>query len=890
MEKTQVNLMKHFLSSASIFLLLMLASTTLAQPGGGPGGHPMGPPPGGFNGQRPSASEREQMRKRFDAMRAQEKSQEVKQKKTVREGDVFKVVGTLVDSASNEPIPYVNLAVLDAKDSSMVKGGITDLNGYFELTTIPQGDMLLRVSAIGYKNILHPFTVSNNTALGTIKLAPGATTLKEVKITATRPLYAMEGEKMVYNVAEDPTIQTGTTSDALQNAPGVEVDVEGNITLRGVSSVEIWVNDKPSKLTEENLKTYLETLPANALDRIETITNPSAKYATSAEAVINIITSAYIKSNHFISFGVNGATQPNVSPWVSYTWANEKLSVNLYASGRYNYSHSDGWSNTTYRKDRNATPDGSYDTTATEYYSTESTSRRYSGNIFANISYAIDSMTDIECMGSFNLSGNPSLSTLQRSRTDYFPTLSKYSYVDTNDNHGTGSFGMFGVDYTHKFDDKGHNIRASIHEHYNHGESENDFIRLYSINEDGRGTDYDKAYCDNNTTNNINADIRYNRPYSENGEFSFGLGYDLEQIWRNYKVYDDYTTSPVADLLRSYSFDDAEHRLEGDVEWTRRWGGFTLELGFGTQYENVDFRYLGSDAYDFTNADSVCNFVTYNPSIHLSYRTESMHNFKLNYSMRMQRPDENDFSTYKRYSLDGWSQGNPDLTYAYTHNAEIGWNKYFMTFGNVGIEGYGRFSTNEISSLTSSTDEEDPILDRIVQFSIPYNMGSSYRVGGTVFLTIRPSGFFNIRLYTNIYDYGYRFDQGDRGVLENHRVSWSTRLNCWVKLWNKYQVFASANYSSPTISLAAERSARYNINCGVRADFFKRKLSAFVNVQDIFNWGKTVGSGGSNTNPYLLSENNSYTLNSRYISAGITLRFGKMELESKSQSGADTTE
>ena len=221
-------------------------------------------------------SDRERMRKQYQAMKAAEQSQQVRQKKRVQEGDVFKVIGTLQDSTNNDPIPYVNVAILDAADSSFIKGSITDLNGYFEVTNVPQGDKFLRVSAIGYKNTLVPFTVTNNTALGTVKLAPGATQLKEVNITAARPLYAMDGEKMIYNVADDPTIQTGTTSDALQNAPGVEVDIEGNITLRGVSSVEIWVNDKPSKLTEENLKTYLETLPANALDRIETITNPSA--------------------------------------------------------------------------------------------------------------------------------------------------------------------------------------------------------------------------------------------------------------------------------------------------------------------------------------------------------------------------------------------------------------------------------------------------------------------------------------------------------------------------------------------------------------------------------------------------------------------------------------
>ena len=874
-----------FFSTAALLFFLTLTPTVLAQPGGFPGsGRPMGPPPGS-NTNSSTMSERERYRRQRQQMEAAEKAQQVRQKKSVREGDVFKVVGTLQDSVSGEAIPYVNLAVLSAEDTSMIKGGITDLNGYFELTNIPQGNMLLRVSAIGYKNVLIPFTVTNNTALGTLKLAPGATTLTEVKVTAARPLYAMDGEKLIYNVADDPTIQTGTTSDALQNAPGVEVDIEGNITLRGVSSVEIWVNDKPSRLTEENLKTYLETLPANALDRIETITNPSAKYATSAEAVINIITSAYIKSNHFISFGVNGATQPFVSPWLSYTWANEKLSVNLYASGRYNYNNSQGWSKTTYRKDHNPVPDSTYDTVATESYNSESNSRRLSGNVFAHISYEIDTMTNIEFMGSYNLSGNKSTSLYDRQRTDLDP-YNYFHYFDTNNSQATNGFGMAGLDYTHKFDKNGHNIRASLHSNFSNGNSQNDFIRQYTT---VSLFNFDKCYLDKYRNNNVDANVRYNRPYSQEGELSFGLGYGLKNTSRRYNVVDSASTSEVRDELRSYDFDDLEHSVEADVEWTRRFGNFTMELGLGAQYEHIDFKYYGSETFPFTIDSMARGFLTYNPSIHLSYRTESMHNFKLNYSMRMRRPSEENITTYKRYSVDSYSTGNRDITYSYTHNAAIGWNKYFMTFGSVGLEGYARFSTNEISSLTTSTDEIDPILDRIVQFTVPYNMGSSYRVGGTAFVTFRPSGFVNVRLYTNVYDYGYHFDQGAKGVLENHRVSWSVRLNTWVKVFDKYQVFASANYSSPTISLAAERKARYFLNCGVRADFFKRKLSAYINVQDIFNWGKTIGSGSTNTNPYLLNDSNNYTLNSRYISAGITLRFGKMELENRSKVGADDT-
>ena len=884
MKKTHTTILK----ATSLLLFLFITSISMAQPGGHPGGgRPMGTPPAGHPGGNMSMADRERMRKQFEQMRANEKAQEIRQKKRVQEGDLFKVIGTLKDSANSEPIPFVNIAILNAADSQLVRGSITDINGYFEVANVPQGNMILRVSAIGYKGLMMPFTVNNNTALGTVKMVAGATQLKEVKITVSRPLYAMDGEKLIYNVADDPTIQTGTTNDALQNAPGVEVDIEGNITLRGVSSVEIWVNDKPSKLTAENLKTYLETLPANALDRIETITNPSAKYATSADAVINIITSAYIKSNHFISFGVNGATQPFVSPWLSYTWANEKLSVNIYTSGRYNYSESNGWGNTYYRKD--GIEQGTFDTTAIEKKENITDNRRYNGNIFANINYQIDSMTDIEFMGSYNYSYSLDNHNLTRSY-EYPISGIFYDYVDTNRTSNNSGFGRAGIDFTHKFNNEGHNIRASINNSFNNGNSNKDFIRLFNPANTTAGdyTNYDKCYLDKNFSNDLSAQARYNLPYSENGEFSFGLGYGNKVIHRDYDVNDNASTNnPTRDLLRSYQFDDNENSAEADIEWTRRWGGFTLELGLGSQYEHIDFSYKGDDRYPYTNDDTTYNFLTFSPSVHLSYRTQDMHNFKLNYSLRMRHAGEENLTTYKRYTLDSWSTGNRNLQYSYTHNAEIGWNKFFMRFGNIGLEGYARYSANEIDNLTTSTEEADPILDRIVQFTIPYNMGSSYRLGGTAFVTFRPTGFFNLRLYTNIYDYGYTFQQPGKEAITNSRVSWSTRLNCWVKLWNKYQVFASANYTSPTISLAAERSARYYINCGVRADFFKRKLSAFVNVQDIFNWGKTIGSGSSNTNPYLLSQSNSYTLNSRYISAGITLRFGKMELERNSKSGAD---
>ena len=856
-----------------------------AQPGGpgGPGGRP---PMNGHRQDRPRPGRRPPMGD-WNQMQGNQQAQQVRQKKKVKEGDTFKVVGELRDSVSGEFLAFVNVAVLDSADSSFVKGAATNLDGLFEINGVPAGSYLLRITAIGYRNRMVPFTVSNNTALGTIRVLPGATTLDAIEITAEKPIYAMDGEKMVYNVSEDPSIQTGTTEDALQNAPGVEVDVEGNITLRGVSSVEIWINDKPSKLTEENLKTYLQTLPANALARIETITNPSAKYATEAEAVINIVTNAHIKSNQFVSFGVNGSNQPFVSPWISYMWAKEKLSFNLFASGRYSRRNNTSETHSYIRRDHNAKPDGTYDTTMVENENDTSYNSSHSANIFMNVNYEIDSMTElsVDAGGFYNYgpSNTNSLRDQTRYNLDMVPITVTNSHDTLQSRYSSNSlFAHAGADFTKKFDQEGHNLRIGLNTRINHNASEQWYNRMY----DTYTMNEHRYMLSDNHTYGGSLDARYNRPYSKDGEMSYGLRADISHLDNTYDRYND-TLKNVVDDLRTYHFIGDNASVDADVDWTHRWGGFTLSSGLGVGMERVHYVYRSKMA--FADSNTLYQF-DFHPSVHMSYRTEDMHNFKLNYTMRMANPEEEELSTFRRYSTESYSTGNPKgLKPSYTHSLEAGWQKFFERFGNVGIEAYGRLSTNEISGLTDRTDLDEYITGKYISYSIPYNMGTSWRYGASVNMTYRPTGFFNVRLYANVYDYGYNFEYDRNGkhlTEKDHMTSWSARVNAWAKVFDQYQITLGARYSSPTLSLMYTRKARYGLDFGVRSDFFKRKLSVFINVQDIFNWGGRFGSGAENTNPYYLSDATNKMTNSRYISAGITLRFGKLELEKNAKEGS----
>ena len=774
-------------SLRAVFSLLLVLSTLLcmAQP---PGGRPPGGrPPGG----RPPFGDRQWGQNQGNPPPT------VKPKKKVREGDTFTVVGVLRDAKTGEYLPYVNVAVLDSIDSEFVKGGISNLDGAFEIVNVPQGAFVLRVSAIGYESFSLPFHVSNNTNLGTLRINPGVTSLGEVTVAAERPIYAMDGEKLVYNVSEDPSIQTGTTEDALQNAPGVEVDVEGNITLRGVSSVEIWINDKPSKLTEENLKTYLQTLPANAIARIETITNPSAKYATEAEAVINIVTSAHIKSNQFISFGVNGSNQPFVSPWISYMWKKDKWSVNLFASGRYSdrINTNEGWE----LKREDGATEGTYDSVWYRTTTQKQDNRSISGNVFMNIDYEIDSTSDISFDGGGFYNNNHSFSRRRDEQTFFLQPVDSvlaYNIGDTSVAHS--GFGHLGADYTKKFDEKGHNLRIGLNTRLNRNATDQYYNRFYDVYTD---LDENRYLLTNMFGFGVSLDARYNRPYSEDGELSYGLRADHQHMNNDYKRYysnDGGIHYDSIDILRTYHFNGSETGVNADVNWTHRWGGFTLSTGVGAGTDRVFYDYVSEMPFADKNT---LYFWNVRPSIHLTYRTESMHNWKLNYSLRMMHPDEEQISTFRRYGEDSYSTGNPNgLKNGYTHNMEAGWQKFFERFGNIGIEAYGRLSTNEISSLTDS--EYDQFLDRVVSYSMPYNMGTSWRYGTSLNMTYRPSGFFNVRLYANVYDYGYRmeydrvdeFGNVEHQLNENHKWSWNARINAWAKLFDQLQVTASANY------------------------------------------------------------------------------------------------
>ena len=735
----------------------------------------------------------------------------------------FSIKGAIVDSTNQKEIPYANIALLKQSDSTMIKGTTADDKGAFTFDKITADSLLVRYSSIGYKTVFQPVVLASNiTNLGKITLSPSVSVLQGVEVTAARPLYSFDADKKVYNVSEDISMQGGTASDALQNAPGVWVDMEGNITLRGVSGVEIWINGKPSKIKEEGLKTYLQQLPANALDKIEVMTNPSAKYGASGTGgIINIITKEKIKKNYLLSFGVNGSTRPEFSPWLSYVWSNEKWSISTYLSHSQSTYKWNSSSNGIVKNDADTTY--SYDNTS------ESNSD-YSWNYgHIGVEYEFNPKNSISIyMGAGVNEGNSNSTSL----------TNRFMYGEnTNYNINSGSKGNSdgynfhgGIEYEHKFNDKGKNLSLDLSSGQWQGKYTSDYEELYLIQQNKNR----KRKSENSNKSGWNSlNLYYENPINDDKSIEAGLGIDYNPQKEDSPV--DTLNFATGEWIRSKLLYNKNHGYdfgsEGYLTYSNKIWVLKYKVGARVEYKQLQFV---SDALD---RDLNRDFLNFFPSFYLSYQTKSMHNFSFNYARRIQYPDYQldpfiDYSNEER--LYG---GNPELGEAFTNSFELGWSKYFKNGSALNVSIYHRNTNQSISSVIFSV--YDTIIQRTTLFSTYGNSGHDIFTGGEFTITLRPLKSLNIMMTNNVYNKIIDADLGMYKVYKND-FSFDNRTTVMYTIKQLYTLQLMGYYRSASLNIQGTSEPLYYINATLKADLFKKKLSVRFGVQDIFNWQKDL--------------------------------------------------
>ena len=606
------------------------------------------------------------------------------------------ISGTVSDAKTGEALPLVNVGLMSEQDTVFVRGNSTDFDGRFTITDVKPGNYLLQASFVGYETHMERIELQQSVQNLGIKLT-GNVMLQTVVVSAERPLYTMEGEKNMYNTKEDPSIQTGTASDALQNAPGVEVDAEGNITLRGVSSVEIWINDRPSHMNEEAMKQYIKQLPANAIERIEVITNPSARYSTTG-GVINIVTNQKVTRNELLCLGLRATTTPFISPWASYVWANEKVDFNIYINGMYgNHDMKSDGTSTLF--------DANGDTSRFQKWDNMNKMPFQGGYLGFNTNWKIDDKTTLSAwVGAYPYWDQNSFYN-NYEYYEYNPTRVDLGYRDTTLNHGFSHGAYGGAWFEHRYDTTGRKLSITFNGNYWANGGYSDQTRDYNS---PTLTDFKRHMVGSMWNGSGELGINYTLPLKHDITIETGaeVGYGYS---RNSEIRDSLLPGGGWNNMPYQSYVSNGSAFEPNVYVTaqKRWGSFTTKLGL--RYNNnfksgmIEHPTVG----DRMRLDTLFSGLV--PSIHLSYQTKTFESYSLSYTRRFSHDgDLSGYLPFRIYEDFSFSTGNPNLLMCYTHNLEAAWNKYIMKFGNVGLNAYFRANTDEIGTMTSAI--YDPVI------------------------------------------------------------------------------------------------------------------------------------------------------------------------------------
>ncbi len=715
------------------------------------------------------------------------------------------------------------------------------------------------------------------------KVRMNSVRLKAISIKAPRPVYSMDGEIVSYNVANDRTINGLTAMDAIKNSPTVEVDEEGNITMRGSEKVQVWLNGYPTGMNGASLKAFFESLPAGAIERIEVIKNPSGKYMVEdGSHIINIVTSSKLRRSELLMFGASASNRPYFSPWASYLLKNDRLTMNLYANfGNTNsYANEHGYS--IFLRDNGT----SVDTSQRNTYRDTSGGHQINSSLWFNLSYIVDSVTDISVMLMYTFQRQlAAISNYNYEYWHYYPDSLHYLYSNRTNRTGYNGSGFTNISFKHRFRKKGHNISFGLSSNYSNNWNDITLTRDYTPLSSLLSpviADYSKLQGKSAGRLSLSLSANYTLPLGENDELSLrATGSPINRhtnTTNNY--YADLAVNPelfnISDSLRNGTVYSNSPSTSLNLSWRHQWKRLTMSIDLWGQSKR-----LRSEYRKFFPDSSTYHFLTVEPSLNLTLRTKSMHYLRFKYNLAFTNPSASNLTASRTYGEDSYSIGNPNIKSSHTHKFNLSWNKYFSGGSSIGIESYANFTADGIESVTETTVEPDLWLGRILQYTIPYNVGQSHKIGIESNATWRPASYFNIRLYANLYNDGYSIDY-PTGTQSDDNTSCNFRISTTTKIAKRVNINVSGSYNSPQMMLFGEKQSSFNLSLSVSGTFFDDRLSAYVKVTDPFNWNRSQNW----TYAPLYQSYNSHHSDSRFITLGISWRFGKAELEWQAHKGA----
>lgn len=738
------------------------------------------------------------------------------------------IEGIVLESGSRRPVEYANVAVYSQSDSSLVTGGITNDKGLFKLTDVPYGRFYLTIHFIGYeKHTVNDVSIGpdrRHVDLKAVNLRVSVTQLQDVEVRGERNTIEYQLDKKVINVNQNLVSAGATAVEALENAPSIRVDLEGNVSLRGSSSFTVLINGRPSVLDGSDA---LQQIPASAIDNIEIITNPSAKHdPDGVSGIINVIMKKDLRQ------GLNGIVNASAG-------LNDKYETDIllnYKTGKFGFTGGFSWNRRDYhhegferRETRHTDRSELYERNQEGFFQRKGTQFK------AGIEYALSPSQTLSLSGDF---GNFAFGRFADQLTHRFtdPVSENRYDVTRNSSNREEDFYNINLDYHNRIDELGQELTGLIY--YSKEDGADVSLRdEYLSNEEWEIVDPNPLRyrtIEGGVGDEFRFEVDYVKPFTKISKFEGGVQYRYDHGPEDfsYERFNSETQAfePVDNYSNASRF--LRNIYSGYLTISHELAKFQMQAGLRGEYtdrtvsdinEGMDYRI---DRVDFF------------PTFHITRKLNETNQVQASYSRRINRPrgwflepfvtvvDENTVN-----------RGNPGLEPEYVNSFELNYQKNFKT-SFVSVEAYYRKTNNVFTRVSSVYDSANNVVMNTMA-----NLNTDQSLGVELMTNADPFPWLNINGSVTFYRYKLDGQIGEQNV-DRESSNYDFRLTSAVKLTPTTRLQLMGFYNSPSVTAQGERGGFYFANAGLRQDLFNNKLAATLQVRDIFG---TMGHDFSTT-------------------------------------------
>ncbi|WP_291101853.1 MULTISPECIES: TonB-dependent receptor domain-containing protein [unclassified Flavobacterium] len=779
----------------------------------------------------------------------------------------IKITGTVVEKVSQQPLEYATITFTNPRNPKAIAGGITNAKGEFDVDVNP-GTYDIKIEFISFKpSIIKQRKFQESTSLGKIALEEDASQLNEVIVRSEKTTVEIKLDKKVYNVGKDLMVRGGTVSDVLDNIPSVSVDSDGVVSLRGNDNVRILIDGRPSNAI--NIAEALRQIPADAIEKVEVITNPSARYdSEGGGGLLNII----LKRGK--NLGLNGTLIASTGNPENYgisgniNYKSEQF--NLFSTTGYNYRTNPGnsFTNTEYLN-----PDGSTRNYINEGKKNNRLREGYNSNF--GVDWYLDKTTT--WTNTFNIrknSGdNPETVTYNNYDLNHQYDFTNYRYSTQNSDSQDVEYT---TNLTKKFKKEGHKLTFDA-SFSNDKDNDNSIITSDVLEKTSNAQKQNESL--------IQTD--YVLPFGKASQFEMGYKGNFKSLLTDYKVGN-------LDPSGNYT---PNNQYTNILDYKENVNALYTQLGTKINKFSFLFGMRWEDSKINVNQLVTSNFNTkkYNnffPSAFFTYEISDKSSASISYSRRISRPRGRMINPFSNYSSNiNIFKGNPDLNPAFTNALDFGYLKRWekLTF-NTSM--YLNKTTDSFQFIRR--ENGDFVNGTPVILSTPINLATEFRYGFEFTLNYSPYKWWKLNSNFNFFkvdtkgDYSYTNSQNVLVTqnFDNTANSWFTRLTSKVNLPYKIDWQTNITYNGPQSSAQGRVLGNLSANLGFSKDAFKEKGTFALNVQDVFNSRKRKYE---TTIPGVLNSYSEMQWRTRQINLSFTYRFNKpKEKEKQPKKESDT--